>query len=176
MDPHLNDSRSSRLECHFVPVLVRFLDWVSSHKFRRPGITKSHRSTAGIPSVRKPPSKVITSDSVELCETEVCFLHIHLFLTRVHVHDARSRTDHVTTRNRELSVSHERAHSECRTDASARGLKLTSQSPPSACGSTSEPPKQEVCQDRSGWGEPFRRPARQQEEGDHDARPTRAGG
>ena len=41
-------------------------------------ITKSQRSRAGIPSMRKPASRKITSASVELCETEVCFLHIQL--------------------------------------------------------------------------------------------------
>ena len=33
--------------------------------------------------MRKPASKHITSDSVELCETAVCFLHIHLMGTKV---------------------------------------------------------------------------------------------
>ena len=36
-------------------------------------ITKSQRSRAGIPSMRKPALREITSASVELCETEVCF-------------------------------------------------------------------------------------------------------
>ena len=46
-------------------------------------ITKSQRSGAGIPSMRKPASREITSTSVELCETEVCFLHIQLARTKV---------------------------------------------------------------------------------------------
>ena len=41
-------------------------------------ITMSQRSRAGIPSMRKPASTEITSDSDELWETEVCFLHIQL--------------------------------------------------------------------------------------------------
>ena len=41
-------------------------------------MTNSHKSRAGIPSMRKPESIEITSDSVELCETAVCFLHIKL--------------------------------------------------------------------------------------------------
>ena len=41
-------------------------------------LTKSQRSRAGIPSVRKPASRQIISVFVELCETEVCFLHIQL--------------------------------------------------------------------------------------------------
>ena len=44
-------------------------------------ITKSQRSRAGIPSMRKPVSREITSASVELCETEICFLHIQLIGT-----------------------------------------------------------------------------------------------
>ena len=39
-------------------------------------ITKSQRSSAGIPSMLKPASREIMSASVELCETDVCFLHI----------------------------------------------------------------------------------------------------
>ena len=68
----LNNSRSPRLGCFFVLVLVRFLDCSLSHKFPwRQGclkeecntsITKLQRSTAGIQSMRKPASKEITSD------------------------------------------------------------------------------------------------------------------
>ena len=43
-------------------------------------ITKSQRSRAGIPSVREPASR---ENSVELCETEVCFLHNQLIGTNV---------------------------------------------------------------------------------------------
>ena len=39
--------------------------------------------TAGIPSMRKPASREITSASEELCETEVCFLHIQFSGTNV---------------------------------------------------------------------------------------------
>ena len=38
---------------------------------------------AGIPSMRKPASREITSASVELCETDICFLHIQLIGTSV---------------------------------------------------------------------------------------------
>ena len=41
------------------------------------------RSRAGIPSMRKPASREINSTSVELSETEVCFLHIQLIGTDV---------------------------------------------------------------------------------------------
>ena len=46
-------------------------------------ITESQRSRAGIPSMRKHASREIISASVELCETEVCFLHIQLIGTNV---------------------------------------------------------------------------------------------
>ena len=45
-------------------------------------ITKSQRSRAGIPSMRKPASREITSASVEPCD-EVCFLHFQLIGTNV---------------------------------------------------------------------------------------------
>ena len=46
-------------------------------------ITKSHSSSAGKPSIRKPASSEIITDSVELWDTEVCFLHIPLIGTHV---------------------------------------------------------------------------------------------
>ena len=44
-------------------------------------VTKSQRSSAGIPSMRKPASREIIS--VKMCETEVSFLHIQLIGTNV---------------------------------------------------------------------------------------------
>ena len=49
----------------------------------------SQRSRAGIPSMRKPASRDRSSASVELCETEVCSLHIqligtHVWLSKIH--------------------------------------------------------------------------------------------
>ena len=44
---------------------------------------RSQKSRAGIPSNLNPASKEMISDSVELCETEVCFLHIQLVGTNV---------------------------------------------------------------------------------------------
>ena len=46
-------------------------------------ITKSQRVRAEIPTMRKPASREMISASVELCETEVCFLHIQLIGTNV---------------------------------------------------------------------------------------------
>ena len=42
-----------------------------------------HKSSAGIPSNLNPVSKEMIADSVELCETEVCFLHMQLIGTNV---------------------------------------------------------------------------------------------
>ena len=39
---------------------------------------RSHKSSAGIPSNLNPASKEMVSNSVELCDTAVCFLHIQL--------------------------------------------------------------------------------------------------
>ena len=58
---------------------------------------KSHESRAGIPSMNKPASKEKTTESEELCETAVCFLHIQLIGTKVrpspktHKHASRCR-------------------------------------------------------------------------------------
>ena len=46
-------------------------------------ITTSHWSREGIPSIRKPASNEIISDSVEQWDTDVCFLHIPLMGTNV---------------------------------------------------------------------------------------------
>ena len=46
-------------------------------------ITEAQRSRANNPSIRSPASREMTSDFVELCETEVCFLHIQLTGTNV---------------------------------------------------------------------------------------------
>ena len=45
--------------------------------------TKPLRSSAGIASMRKPASREIISDSVEMCDTQACFLHIQLIGTNV---------------------------------------------------------------------------------------------
>ena len=58
--------------------------WLFWHVFPwRTATIRSHESCAGIPSILEPASKEMISDSVELCETEVCFLHIQLIGTNV---------------------------------------------------------------------------------------------
>ena len=51
--------------------------------FQRTKTIGSHKSRAGIPSNLNPASKEMISDCVELCESEVCFLHIPLIGTSV---------------------------------------------------------------------------------------------
>ena len=51
--------------------------------FPRTETSRSHSSRAGKPSILSPVSREMISDSVELCETAVCFLHIQLIGTNV---------------------------------------------------------------------------------------------
>ena len=51
--------------------------------FPRTDTIRSHKSRAIIPSDLNPASKEMISDSVELCETEVCLLHIQLIGTNL---------------------------------------------------------------------------------------------
>ena len=62
------------MELFFSTVISHCLMGVFSEECHTSNTT-SHTSRAGIPSTRKPASREITSDSVELCETAVCFLH-----------------------------------------------------------------------------------------------------
>ena len=52
--------------------------WMLSLVVRGTSITMSHWSRAGGPSIRRPASRKIISDSVELWEPAICFLHIWL--------------------------------------------------------------------------------------------------
>ena len=58
--------------------IVRSLNFWGAMFFlcRSASITMSQRSRASNPSIWKTASNEVTSDSVELCETEVCFLHV----------------------------------------------------------------------------------------------------
>ena len=62
-------------------ILFGFVSWLEEEC--NTSETKSQKSRAGIPSMRKLASREIISDSVELCETEVCFLHIQQMGTSV---------------------------------------------------------------------------------------------
>ena len=67
--------------CHAAGFSLDVLGWWEEEC--NTSITKSQRSRAAIPSIRRLASREIISASVELCETEVCFLHIHLMETNV---------------------------------------------------------------------------------------------
>ena len=71
-------ARTSRLFFNKSPCSVRL--WFV---FPRTATIRSHKSSAGIPSNLNPASKQMISDSVELRETGICFLHIQLIGTNV---------------------------------------------------------------------------------------------
>ena len=70
--------------------------------FPRTEKIRCHKSRAGIPSILNPASKEMISDSVELCETEVCFLHIQLIGTNKRLpktHNGPSEVDFESSRS-----------------------------------------------------------------------------
>ena len=86
-----------------LPVLSWF--WVV---FPRNETIRSHRSRAGIPSDLNPASKEMISDSVELCETAVCFLRIQLIGTNVwlpKMHNVPPEVDFESSRSHAKSES-----------------------------------------------------------------------
>ena len=79
-------------------------------------ITESQRSRAGIPSMRKPALRGTISASVELCETEVCFLHIQLFGTNVwlpNMHKSPPEVDLESSRSPAKSESWKSSSLQC---------------------------------------------------------------
>ena len=78
------------------------LGWTLSIVERNTSITTSQRSRASTPSISNPPSREIISDSAELCETAVCFLHIQLIGTNVQlpkIHQTPLEVDFVSSRS-----------------------------------------------------------------------------
>ena len=76
--------------------------------FPRTKTIRSHKSRAGIPSNLNPASEEMISDSVELCETEVCFLHIRLIGTNVRLpkmHNVPPEVDSESSRSPAKSES-----------------------------------------------------------------------
>ena len=65
----------------FYQVVLIFLTLI--RVFPRTATIRSYKSSAVIPSSLNPASKEMISDSVELCETEVFFLHIQRIGTNV---------------------------------------------------------------------------------------------
>ena len=99
----IHNKASWREECTFEEIKSMWFNtlvipwdlWSSSLTMGLPGLSivwivfpktetiRSHNSRAGIPSNLNPASKEMISDSVELCETEVCFLLIQHIGTNV---------------------------------------------------------------------------------------------
>ena len=77
------------LPCEIYDVCLHIIHQVApiylkhERRFQRTETIRSHNSRASKPSNLNPVSKEIISDSVELCETAVCFLHIKLIGTNV---------------------------------------------------------------------------------------------
>ena len=89
--------------------------WVGGTSFDEcnTSITTSHRSRARIPSICKPASSEIISVSVELWDTDVCFLHIQLMGTNVTLpktHKIHPETAFESSRSPAKSESWNRPH------------------------------------------------------------------
>ena len=87
INPHSDPTLvQSWVWCGSFPPVSRVHAWVGFGilwVFPSTWMTKSHESSAGTPSIRKPSSNDMISDSVELRDTDVCFLHIQLIGTNV---------------------------------------------------------------------------------------------
>ena len=84
--------------------------------FPRTETIRSHKSKAGIPSNLNPASKEMISDSVELCKTEVCFLHIQLIGINVWIpktHNVPPEVDFESSRSPAKSESWNNASLHC---------------------------------------------------------------
>ena len=83
---------------------------------RNTSITKYQRSRGRIPSTWRPASKEITSDSVELWDTDVCFLHIQLMVTNVRlpkIHQIHPEVDLESSRSPAKSESWNKPNRQC---------------------------------------------------------------
>ena len=83
---------------------------------RNTSITMCQRSRVGRPSMRNPASKEMISDSVELCETNVCFLHIQLMGTNVllpKIHKILPEVDFESSRSPAKSESWSKLRRQC---------------------------------------------------------------
>ena len=79
-------------------------------------ITTSHKSRAGIRSIHKRASSDIFSDSVELWDTDVCFLHIQLMGTNVRlpmIHKIPPDVDFESSRSPATSESWNKPNRQC---------------------------------------------------------------
>ena len=95
------------------------LSWLGSTVLldeRNTSISMSQRSRASSPSMRNPASREVISDSVELCETEVCFLHIQLMGTNVRlpkIHKTPPDIDFESSRSPAKSESWNKPNLQC---------------------------------------------------------------
>ena len=91
--------------------------WLFCYVFPwRTATIRSHKPSAHIPSNLNPASKEMISDSVELCETEVCFLHIQLVGTNVwlpKMHNVPPDVDFESSRSPAKSESWNRPNLHC---------------------------------------------------------------
>ena len=104
--------------CHATsfPVLCLWVFFNCLREVWNTSTTKTQRSRAGNPSMRKPASREIISASVQLCETEVCFLHIQLNGTNVclpKMHKSHPDVDFESSRSPANSESWNNPHLLC---------------------------------------------------------------
>ena len=96
--------------------LRSFLNFCVWFGFERDtSMTKSQRSSAGIPCMRRPASRGI-SDPVELCDTHVCLLHIQLIGAHVwlpNMHNVPPEVDFESSRSPAKSESWNCASRHC---------------------------------------------------------------
>ena len=79
-------------------------------------MTKSHKSSAGKPSTRKPASNDMISDSAELWDTDVCFLHIQRIGANVRLpkmHKTQPDVDFESSRSPAKSESWSNSNRQC---------------------------------------------------------------
>ena len=74
---------------------------------RNTSITTSQKSSASIPSMRNPASKGMISDSVELWDTDVCFLFIQLMGTNVRLPKIRKNPSEIDFESSKSSAKSE---------------------------------------------------------------------
>ena len=93
----------------FVNIIIRLLDLSETWEtFPKTETIRSHFSRAGKPSNLNPVAKKMNSDSVELSETEVCFLHTQLIGTNVwlpKMHNVPPEVDFEFSRSPSISES-----------------------------------------------------------------------
>ena len=101
---------------HWFPVCMLGLVLVLFGVIPNTSMTKSYRSSASKPSTRKPASNDMISDSVQLCDTDVCFLHIQPIGTYVplpKMHQTPTDVDFESSRSTAKSESWNNRNLQC---------------------------------------------------------------